>query len=105
MVALALFNKFFDPNCFDKIFFTPESSKTVLMELPAITPEPGAEGLKRTLAAPNFPTVLCGIEAEFVKGTSMIFFYHHLLLFVLMLLHHLLYQHLHQLFHFHFRLP
>ena len=45
IVARALFNKLFEPNCLDKIFFIPASSKTVRIELPAITPEPGADGL------------------------------------------------------------
>jgi len=57
IVALALFNRLFEPNCLDKIFLIPASSSTVLIELPAITPEPGAEGRNTSFAAPNRPVV------------------------------------------------
>ena len=73
-MALALFNKLLEPNCFDKMFFTPANSNTVRMELPAITPEPGADGRNTSLAAPNRPLVGCGIELELVKGTEIICF-------------------------------
>ena len=62
IVARALFNKLFEPSCFDKIFLMPANSKTVRIELPAITPEPGAEGRKINFAAPKRPLVACGIE-------------------------------------------
>jgi hypothetical protein len=39
------------------MFLTPANSNTVRIELPAITPDPGAEGLKINLAAPNLPFV------------------------------------------------
>ena len=44
------------------------------IELPAITPEPGADGLNTSLAAPNLPLVGCGIEFELVKGTLIMCF-------------------------------
>lgn len=68
-----MFNKLLDPNCFDKIFLMPASSKTVLIELPAITPDPEAEGTRIILAAPNLPFVGWGIEFERVKGTEIRF--------------------------------
>ena len=52
----------------------PASSKTVRIELPAITPEPGAEGRSTSFAAPNLPLVGCGIEFELVKGTLIMCF-------------------------------
>ena len=58
-----------DPNCFASIFFTPTSSRIVRTEPPAITPEPGADGLIITLAAPDRPVIMCGIELSFVIGT------------------------------------
>jgi hypothetical protein len=57
IVALALFNKLLEPNCFDKMFLIPANSNTVRIELPAITPEPGAEGRNTSFAAPNLPFV------------------------------------------------
>ena len=74
IVALALFNKLLEPSCLDNIFFTPASSKTVRIELPAITPEPGADGRSITFAAPKRPFDGCGIEFELVKGTEIICF-------------------------------
>ena len=68
-VARALFSKLFDPSCFDSIFFTPASSKTVRVAPPAITPLPGAEGRKIRRAAPKRPVVACGIEFAPVNGT------------------------------------
>ena len=50
--------RFFDPNCFERIFLTPANSNTVRIELPAITPDPGAEGLKISFAAPNRPFIV-----------------------------------------------
>ena len=44
------------------------------MELPAITPEPGADGRKNTFAAPKRAVVVCGIELELVNGTDIICF-------------------------------
>jgi hypothetical protein len=73
-VARALFNKLFEPSCLDRIFLIPANSKTVLIELPAITPEPGAEGRNTSLAAPNLPFVGCGIELELVNGIEIIFY-------------------------------
>ena len=58
MAALALFNGLLDPNCFASIFFTPTSSKIVLTDPPAITPEPGADGRMITLAAPDHPVII-----------------------------------------------
>ena len=52
----------------------PASSKTVRIELPAITPEPGADGRKINFAAPNRPFVGCGIEFELVNGIEIIRF-------------------------------
>ena len=52
-VARALFNKLLPPNCFADIFFTPANSKTVRIELPAITPVPCEAGFINTLHAPN----------------------------------------------------
>ena len=46
----------------------PANSKTVRIELPAITPEPGADGRKISFAARNDHS-LCGIELELVNGT------------------------------------
>ena len=57
-VARALFNKLLEPNCFDRMFLTPANSNTVRIELPAITPEPGAEGHNTSLAAPKRPLVV-----------------------------------------------
>ena len=56
-MARALLSKLFDPNCLDRMFLIPANSRTVRIELPAITPEPGAEGRKTSLAAPNLPLV------------------------------------------------
>ena len=75
IVARALFNRLFEPNCFERIFLIPANSSTVRIELPAITPEPGAEGRRTSLAAPNLPFVGCGIEFAPVKGTEIIFFF------------------------------
>lgn len=85
MVARALFSALFEPSCFDSMFFTPASSNTVRIELPAITPEPGAEGLRISFAAPKRPFVACGIVFELVNGTEIIFFYRPLLPFLLLL--------------------
>ena len=52
----------------------PANSNTVRIELPAITPDPGADGRKISLAAPKRPLVVGGIEFELVKGTVMICF-------------------------------
>ena len=45
-------------SAFDKIFFIPASSNTVRIDLPAITPDPGAEGLNISFAAPIYPVVV-----------------------------------------------
>lgn len=73
VAALALFNRLLEPNCFARIFLTPASSKIVLTDPPAITPDPGAEGRIITLAAPARPSIMCGIELSFVNGTETIF--------------------------------
>jgi len=39
------------------MFLIPASSSTVRIELPAITPQPGADGRKISFAAPNLPLV------------------------------------------------
>ena len=64
-----MFNGLLEPNCFASIFFTPTSSRIVRTDPPAITPEPGADGLMITLAAPERPVIRCGIELSFVIGT------------------------------------
>ena len=87
-MALALFNKLFEPNRFDKIFSIPAISNTVRIELPAITPEPGAEGLNISFEALNLPIVECGIEFVLVKGTKIIFLVHLLNLFEWLFLSH-----------------
>ena len=74
IVARALFKRLFEPNFLDKIFLIPANSSTVRIELPAITPEPGADGRKISFAAPKRPLVGCGIEFELVNGTVMICF-------------------------------
>ncbi len=40
IVALALFNKLSEPNCFAITFLTPATSNTIRTAPPAITPEP-----------------------------------------------------------------
>ena len=53
MVALAMFNLFFDlERIFEETSLIPASSKTTLVALPAITPLPGA-GIMETLALEN----------------------------------------------------
>jgi hypothetical protein len=73
-VALALFNKLFEPICFAKTFLIPAISKTVRIELPAITPEPGADGFIITLQAPYVPLTKCVIVSVFVIGIVIKFF-------------------------------
>jgi len=63
-----------DPNCFASTFFIPANSRTVLVEPPAITPEPVADGLNRILAAPDIPFIGCGIDKCLVSGILIICF-------------------------------
>ena len=76
VAALALFSGLLEPNCFASIFFTPTSSRIVRTDPPAITPEPGADGLMITLAAPDLPVIMCGMELSLVIGTVIRCFFH-----------------------------
>ena len=51
-----------------KYFEFQTNSKTILIELPAITPVPGPAGRIKTLQAPSIPITLCGTVFVFVKG-------------------------------------
>src|SRR6266540_3688860 len=49
------------PKDLDRMSLMPAASTTARTAPPAITPVPGAAGLSRTFAAPNFCTISCGI--------------------------------------------
>ena len=54
--------------CFAITFLIPATSKTVLTEPPAITPEPSIDGRIIILHAPKLPLTRCGILNDFVIG-------------------------------------
>ena len=69
IVACALFKRLSEPSCLAEIFLTPANSKTVRIELPAITPVPWDAGLMKTSHAPKRPVITCGNVFVFVKKT------------------------------------
>ena len=67
---------FFEPSCLARMFFIPANSNTILVDPPAITPDPVADGLNIIVAAPDLPCIGCGIDEYLVKGICIIFFLH-----------------------------
>src|SRR6266540_1306453 len=61
------------PKDLDRMSLMPAASTTARTAPPAITPVPGAAGLSRTFAAPNFCTISCGIVVPAI-GTRIRFF-------------------------------
>lgn len=60
MVALTTFEGLFERSDFVLISLIPATSTTALTGPPAITPVPGAAGIRSTSPAPNLPTISWG---------------------------------------------
>ena len=71
MVALITLWGLADPRDFVSTSWTPSTSRTARTAPPAITPVPGAAGLRSTMPAPSRPVTWCGIVVPII-GTSNI---------------------------------